>query len=92
MKQHLIKEYLMYELVNNGILDEVVETNFQKQVYDVLKYNDYRYWYSTDWMEPWRIIWEYGEGPGIFYGTDAEFGQLGQWIDKEIQSLISNDM
>ncbi len=92
MKQHLIKEYLMYELVNNGILDEVVETNSQKQVYDTLKYNDYRYWHATDWTADWRIIWEYGEGPGIFYGTDAEFNELTQWIDKEIQSLISNDM
>ena len=92
MNKHLIKEYLMYELVNNGILDEVVETNFQKQVYDVLKYNAYQFWHSTDWTDPWRVIWEYGEGDGIFYGTDTEFSQLTQWIDMEIQSLISNDM
>ena len=92
MTKHLIKEYLMYELVNNAILDEYTETDSQKQVYDVLKYNDYRYWYSTDWTDPWRVIWEYGEGDGIFYGTDTEFKLLEQWIDKEIQSLISDDM
>jgi len=92
MTKHQIKEYLMYELVDNGILDEVIETNFQKQVYDTLKYNAYQYWHATDWTADWRIIWEYGEGPGIFYGTDAEFNELTQWIDKEIQSLISNDM
>ena len=92
MTKHLIKEYLMLELVNNAILDEYTETDSQKQVYDVLKYHDYRYWYSTDWTADWRIIWEYRGGDGIFYGTDTEFGQLGRWIDKEIQSLIANDM
>ena len=92
MNKHLIKEYYMYELVDNGILDEVVETNFQKQVYDVLKYDSYSYWHSTDWTDDWRIFWEYGEGEGIFYGSDIEFNQLEQWINAEIQSLISNDM
>lgn len=92
MEKHPIKEYLMYELVDNGILNEVTETNSQKQVYDVLKYDSYSYWHCTDWTADWRVIWEYGEGDGIFWGTDEEYQQLDAWIQSEIQILIQKDM
>ena len=92
MKKHLIKDYVMMELANNDIINLHTETDPQKRTWSVLKHNSYEYWTCPDWTAPWRIIWTYDLGPGIFYGTDAEFRLLTQWADAEIQSLIQDDL
>lgn len=92
MKRHLIKDYVMMELANNAIIDIHTATDSQTQTWMILKYNTTEYWSCEDWTEPWKIFWEYGEGEGIFYGTDAEFNQFTRWADAELQSIISDDL
>lgn len=95
MKRHLIKEYFMYELVDNGVLDTEytpippdVDPHSQDMVFEVLKGQSYEF-YPTPFG---RIFWNYGDGEGIFWGTDKEYAELDSWIQAEIQSLIQDDL
>lgn len=95
MKKHLIKEYYMYELVDNGVVDTIwsptppnINPTSQDMVFEVLKGQSYEF-YHTPFG---RIFWNYGEGDGIFWGTDQEYAELDSWIQAEMQSLIQDDM
>lgn len=95
MNAHPIQEYYMYELVDNAIINTEysayhpnLHPESHEALIEMLQDKSYEF-YNTPYG---RIFWDYGEGDGIFWGTDEEYQQLDAWIQSEIQILIQKDM